>query len=328
MNVRFASLANIIIDDIVLWDGRTRMNTLGGGGTHAVAGMRVWAREVGLVAAVGENFPPEHREALAARGIDLEGVIVRKGEQMPRAWQIFEPDERRIEVFRTSHQAFLRMLPRLEEVPARYLQARGFHLLWGDLPGFVRLVRRLRRRAPHLVLLWEPTPEQVEDARWTWAPSLFRDALACVDIFSPNVEEAQQVTGQPSPEAALATLLAWGREGRRAEGRRAHKPIIALRMGKQGSLVATPAMARPVRVPVVPARVVDVTGAGNAYCGGFLVGYLKTGDPVVAARYGAVSASFTLEQFSIPPIDATVEAEARRRLAKVGEEEPLAAGEE
>jgi sugar/nucleoside kinase (ribokinase family) len=70
-----------------------------------------------------------------------------------------------------------------------------------------------------------------------------------------------------------------------------------------------------VRVPSVPTDVVDVTGAGNAYCGGFLVGYLETDDIATAAMYGAVSASFAVEQFGIPHIGAETTREAHRRLA-------------
>jgi ribokinase len=39
----------------------------------------------------------------------------------------------------------------------------------------------------------------------------------------------------------------------------------------------------------------DVTGAGDAYCGGFMVGLSETGDPVEAALRGAISASITVE---------------------------------
>ena len=49
------------------------------------------------------------------------------------------------------------------------------------------------------------------------------------------------------------------------------------------------------------AHVVDVTGAGNAFCGGFAFGWIKTkGDAVESAYYGAVSASYTVEQMGVP----------------------------
>jgi sugar/nucleoside kinase (ribokinase family) len=48
-------------------------------------------------------------------------------------------------------------------------------------------------------------------------------------------------------------------------------------------------------IPAYPAHVVDVTGAGDAHRGGFMIGYDETQDPVLAGCYEAVSASFVLE---------------------------------
>jgi len=92
--------------------------------------------------------------------------------------------------------------------------------------------------------------------------------------------------------------------------------IIALRMGTQGSLsLSCPETPDPLSfhkqqldqqlrpdamvgrfhfVPAYPCSVIDATGAGNSYCGGFLVGYLRTRDVLHAALYGTVSASFTV----------------------------------
>ena len=44
-------------------------------------------------------------------------------------------------------------------------------------------------------------------------------------------------------------------------------------------------------------KIVDVTGAGNACCGGFIVGLARTGSLLEAARYGNISASFALRQY-------------------------------
>jgi ribokinase len=78
--------------------------------------------------------------------------------------------------------------------------------------------------------------------------------------------------------------------------------VAALRMGERGSLVAGQGMGRNeyLSVPPTPVRlIVDQTGAGNSYCGGFLVGYHRTGDIRLAACHGAVSASFTLEAMGL-----------------------------
>jgi ribokinase len=48
-------------------------------------------------------------------------------------------------------------------------------------------------------------------------------------------------------------------------------------------------------IPAYPARLTDVTGAGDSFCGGFLTGYQKTYDPLRGVLYGSVSASLTIE---------------------------------
>lgn len=55
------------------------------------------------------------------------------------------------------------------------------------------------------------------------------------------------------------------------------------------------------------AGVVDVTGAGNSFLGGAVVGLERTGDVLAAARYGAVSASFTIEQWCVARVTSRAE---------------------
>ena len=51
--VSYLAIGSIIIDDIVDPDGFSTMGVLGGGGSYAVAGMRVWSEQTALVAATG-----------------------------------------------------------------------------------------------------------------------------------------------------------------------------------------------------------------------------------------------------------------------------------
>ena len=50
--------------------------------------------------------------------------------------------------------------------------------------------------------------------------------------------------------------------------------------------------------------VVDPTGGGNAFCGGFCVGFvLGKGDFVEAAKYGNIAAAVVIEQFGLPRLE-------------------------
>jgi sugar/nucleoside kinase (ribokinase family) len=295
--VSYVSIGNIIIDDIVLPDGVTHMGILGGGGTHAIVGMRIWTDEVGFVAAVGTDLSPECRASLQAYKIDLAGVLVREKYQTARAWQIFEWDERRIEIFRTDFDDFIRMTPKLDEIPANYWLAKGYHILSDAREGPAEVARAIRQKG-NAILFWEPPPLIVTPE----GRDMAQEVLPLVDIFSPNLREATALCETDDVDDILQKLAGWGAE------------VVALRMGIRGSIVRR-RNGSTVHVPIVPTEVKDVTGAGNAYCGGFLVGYVETDDIKMAAMYGAVSASFAIEQFGIPMITAETQQEACRRLA-------------
>jgi sugar/nucleoside kinase (ribokinase family) len=115
----------------------------------------------------------------------------------------------------------------------------------------------------------------------------FRRTLPHAPIVSPNLVEAALIYGTDDPQEQISAMLADG------------ATIIALRMGESGSIVAS--ATQRIHIPAVPVtHIADQTGAGNAYCGGFLVGWLRTGDLRQAGYYGAVAASFTLEEIGAP----------------------------
>lgn len=295
----YLTFSNIIIDDIVLSDGRTFMGTLGGAGTHALIGMRVWSDRLGFVATIGPDFEPAYWEQLDRLGLDRRGIVTRPGYQTARAWQLFEPDERRIEIMRTDLADFFKFTPYFADMPPDYAQARGIHLQWGEtFEELIELLDQLRAANPKVCLVWEPTLEHLNRGA-----DAFGAILRRLDLLSPDLGEARTLTGRDDPLEMADTLLAWG------------APCVAIRMGANGSLVR--AAGEPGwRIPAVPpAALVDVTGAGNAYCGGFLVGLGEGLETREAALRGTVSASFAIEQFGVPHFEAATFAEAERRLA-------------
>ena len=130
--------------------------------------------------------------------------------------------------------------------------------------------------------------------------------LTACDIFSPNLVEAETLVGPGEPRALIQRLAAAG------------AAIVALRMGADGSLVHCAATGEVWQIPSVATHVVDPVGAGNAYCGALLVGWLETGDLRRAGMCAAVAASFLVEQYGLPATRADLRAEAARRLAALG----------
>ncbi len=269
----YVCVGGIIIDDIVHPDGQTRMGVLGGGVSHAAAGMMIWGQRAGILACAGYDLPQEARARLE-RDFDTQGLIILDLPQA-RAWQLFEWDGRRTEVFRVDVLDPFIYSPGPDKIPPAYHAARGVHLLRDAAQ-----LAQWRARYPEATLLWEPLQQYMIPANAVE----FRSALAMVDIVSPNLLEASLVYGFDDPAALVRAILDDG----------AH--IAALRMGDDGSLVGRRGRDSLLQLPAVPVpAIIDQTGAGNTYCGAFLVGWVETGDLVEAACYGAVAASFSLE---------------------------------
>jgi hypothetical protein len=164
----FVAIGSIIIDDIVDPQGHTTMGVLGGGGSHAVAGMRVWSEKTALVSVIGQAFPEtawQHLQSLA----DTGGISQRAVPQ-PRAWQLFEADGTRNEVFRTDFETFLSITVQPHEYPPAFASARGVYLQTGTTREAAAWAAYLRNSNATPTLLWEPwqilyQPENLADFR-------------------------------------------------------------------------------------------------------------------------------------------------------------------
>jgi sugar/nucleoside kinase (ribokinase family) len=102
-------------------------------------------------------------------------------------------------------------------------------------------------------------------------------ALQDIDFIFPNREEAALMSGTDDPAAAAAIIRAFGPK------------TVVIKLGSQGCLIAS--NQATLHVPAYPANaVVDTTGAGDAFCGGFLAALLRGLDLCLAAKMGHATA--------------------------------------
>jgi sugar/nucleoside kinase (ribokinase family) len=294
---RFASWG-IIVDDIVFPDGRTAMGVLGGGGFYAAVGMRLWTPDVQVQAGVGLDFDPR---ILEVSGLDGSGLEVTRI-PTPRAWQLFEENGRRTQIFRITDEVVSQQLilhPSAAKLPPT-IEAVHF-LLRGD-PREERLSNALHQAGIRI------GAEPVIEGHMTGEEhaSLLR-CIARFELFSPSESEAIALVGQVPVREQLRALADLGPR------------VVALRQGADGSIIYERETCRYWRVPAASADVIDVTGAGNAYCGGLLVGWIERGDVRRAAAQAAVSAAIAIEQVGPPRIDEAVMASASRRADRMME---------
>ncbi|MGL4728348.1 MAG: sugar kinase [Bosea sp. (in: a-proteobacteria)] len=134
------------------------------------------------------------------------------------------------------------------------------------------------------------------------AKAIIMAACGMADIVLPGHDDAAMLTGLSDPDAICDVFLSLGAK------------VVALTLGAEGSLVATPAGRERIRSITVKA--IDATGAGDAYDGAFLAEYLRTGDAFAAGRYANVAAALSTEGYgAISAIPHRADVEARMALA-------------
>ena len=290
----YLAVGSIIIDDIVYPDGRTSMGVLGGGGAHAAYGMALAGEKPGLVGLAGADLPADIQQRLE-RDFDTSGMVWTRHKQL-RGWQIFEWSGLRNEIFRVDVVEPFMYGPEPDDPGIPFQAAKGLTLLRG--PGHVA---GWRARFPNATLLWEP----VRVFMLSGDRSAFQSGIAQCNIVSPNLHEAQTMYGIEDERELMRRMLADG------------AGIAALRMGEAGSLVARAGETHAWRIPALAVpELVDQTGAGNTYCGAFLVGYCGSGDLAEAGCYGAAAASFALEYVGCARLAEDLPAQWQGRLAE------------
>jgi ribokinase len=129
--------------------------------------------------------------------------------------------------------------------------------------------------------------------------------LVLVDVLIPNETEFVALInlprGQPRKKFTEAALHALSPEGLHALCRTLGVPTVIVTLGKHGCFVSQP--TAHISIPGhAGIRVVDTTGAGDAFVGGFAAGFVKfRGDLVAAARHGNAIAALSVTKFGTAP---------------------------
>ena len=292
------SISNVIIDDIVRWDGQTHMGVLGGSGSHAVAGMRVWHRgSVGISAYIGPDLPVDWLPALASLDLDPQGLITLPQLATPRAWQIFEQDGRRSEIFRTSAAEFFEHSSDFERIPVHWWDCKACHIqVGGSLPQVLPALQRLKAGGVSSYILYEP-----QEACLVEPPSLWTPVLELADAVFLNRKEGMELTGCREPMDMADRIQTWGGQN------------LVIGQGPDGALART-RTGDSWQIAAYPVQAADDTGGGNALSGGLLAGIWQGAEFLAAAQMGVVSASFAVSQFGLPADGEKVAQRAADRL--------------
>jgi len=234
---------------------------------------------VGLVGVVGKDFPRAALADFEARGIDTAGVEHADGESF--FWSCrYEADWNTRHTLETRLNVFAEFDPK---IPDEYKGAEFVFLANAQPRIQMRALEQMTK--PRLV---------VADTMNLWIENDLDDLRALlgrVDGLVLNDEEARMLSGEANLVRAAGRIVALGPK------------FVVLKKGEHGAFL----LGENLRfaLPAYPVEhVVDPTGAGDSFAGGFM-GYLAhTGslDPSsirAAMLYGTVAASYCVEGFSI-----------------------------
>jgi sugar/nucleoside kinase (ribokinase family) len=199
------------------------------------------------------------------------------------------------------------------------LSSKAFHFLEDprNIESRISSLLTLRESAGIMerpLIIWEPAPPSCNPENLATCLTAARR----VDVFSPNHIELLGLYGERPPstldrtriEALALNFIESGIGPDRAGA-------VIVRAGEYGAMIrsrdSSPRWLPPFYESTLDGqldpKVVDPTGAGNAFLGAYAVGFLKTGDNIQAACYGAVGASFALEQVAVPEKTCTEDKE-------------------
>jgi sugar/nucleoside kinase (ribokinase family) len=291
------AVGTVAFDDIETPFGRAEM-AVGGAATYITLAASYFTDDLKLVSVIGDDFPQEELDYMRSRGIDLEGLQIRKGEKSFFWAGRYHNNLNDRDTLDTQLNVLADFHPAL---PESYRNAE--YLMLGNLTPSVQkaVIDQLTHR-PKLIVMdtmnfW---------MNHTWDSLL--EVIKMVDVLTVNDEEARQLSGEHSLVKAAKVIHEMGPR------------YLVVKKGEHGALLFEG--DNVFFAPALPlAEVFDPTGAGDTFAGGF-IGYLaQTGELSFenmkrAVIYGSAMASFCVERFSVERLKGLTYPEIKERIMR------------
>lgn len=278
-------VGSVALDSVKTPFGESK-EVLGGSAVYFSCAASIFA-PVRILGVVGTDFPRRYVDLLKRRGIDTSGLQVRDGKTF-RWCGRYGADLKEARTVSVSLNVMEGFSP---QIPTRYRDSKYIFLANIDPDTQMKTLEQVK--APVLVVC---------DTMNLWIETKRADLLNLlkrVDILLLNDEEARMLTGAKNLVNACNKILRLGPKA------------VVVKKGEHGAILVTKNRGFFLTPAYPTSKVVDPTGAGDSFGGGFL-GYLASTGNISESNirramvYGVVVASFTVEDFSL------------RRLMKVG----------
>ncbi len=291
------TVGTVAFDSLETPYGKAEM-VVGGAALYASIAASYFTKDIKLVSVVGEDWPKKEMKYLKTRGINLDGLQIKKGEKSFFWKGKYHDNMNQRDTLATDLNVLANFDPIL---PESYKQSK--YLMLGNLTPEVQMkvINQMKKR-PKLVVL---------DTMNFWmdvAMPALKKVIKKVDVLTINDEEARQLSGEYSLVTAAKKIQKMGPK------------FLIIKKGEHGAMLFQG--EKMFYAPALPlAKVFDPTGAGDTFAGGF-IGYIAKTNSITfenmkrAVIYGSCLASFCVEEFSIGRLKKLKAADVNKRVKK------------
>ena len=290
-------VGTVAFDSIETPFGKAEM-VVGGAALYGAISASHYTNDVQLVSVIGGDFPQAELDFMASRGINQEGLQIKKDEKSFYWSGRYHNNMNSRDTLVTDLNVLADFDPVL---PESYKESD--YVMLGNLQPEVqmRVIEQMNKQ-PKLVIM---------DTMNFWmdiAMDSLKKTIAKIDVLTINDEEARQLSGEYSLVKAAVKILEMGPK------------YLVIKKGEHGALLFD--KENIFSAPALPlAEVYDPTGAGDTFAGAF-AGYLAQTDDISfenmkrAIIHGSAMASFCVEKFSNERLKALTNDELEARLQK------------
>ena len=277
-NVDVAVIGHLSIDTILLPSRTAPFVVLGGAVTYTSFAAKRLEATVSVISKVGGNFPEAYLWWLRQEGIDVSGVIKRADEPTTGFELGYNADLSDRTLKLKSKGAPIN----LADLPVD-LHAKAVHVAPIANEVSFEVVEHLKHCADILSLDPQGLLRSFDEAgNVTENASIDAQIFSLINIYKSSQNEIYTLTGESELKPAIKAIHDVGVE------------TVIVTMGAKGSVLSVE--GAQYNIAACPSQVVvDPTGAGDAFMGGFLTEYLRQKESTWCACVGSAAASLVVE---------------------------------
>lgn len=290
-------IGTVAFDAIETPFGKTD-KVVGGAATYASIAASFLHNDIKIISVVGEDFGKANLKKFFSKGINTEGLQIKKGEKSFFWSGKYHNDMNSRDTLATE----LNVLENFDPIVPDSYQDCEYLLLANLTPAIQSQTLDRLIKKPKLVVL---------DTMNFWMDIAMDDLLKVlkrINVLTINDEEARQLSGEYSLVKAAKKILTMGPE------------YLIIKKGEHGALLF--GENQIFAAPALPlAEVFDPTGAGDSFAGGFIgylakVGTINFNNMKNAVIFGSALASFCVEKFGPDRLESLTQEDIAERIAQ------------